>query len=147
MASSSSSSLALMSFTFEVSLTNGCSSRASKRRRSKENEWHEVSKISFFFYERVECYLFLSFKQNRTSEGQVGNFCLIIRDLYICNETCTYVDGRICKVSSACIQHRDQRERSRMFKTAQGKCEIIRFSLVLSLSFFFRVRERNKVDN
>ncbi len=53
---------------------------------------------------------------------------------------CTHVDGRICKVSSTFIQYRDQRKKKpNVQKTAQGKCEIIRF-------FFFE-RERNKVDN
>lgn len=102
--------------------------RMTRREREKEQDM-------FFFESRVLSLFSSSFKQYRTSEGQVENFCLIIRDLYICNETCTYVDGRICEVSSACIQYRDQRKRSRMFKTAQGNCEIIRFSLVVVIFF------------
>ncbi len=80
----------------------------------------------FFFRESRLIYLRNNIERERRSSG---NFCLIIRDLYIyiCNETCAHVHGRICKVSSACKRWWDQREKSRMYETAQGKCEIIRF--------------------
>ena len=73
-----------------------------------------TSRERYFSLSRVPSYLSFKIISDKR-EGQVVTsvWSFVI---YICNETCAHVDGRICKVSSACKRCWDQREKAECLK-------------------------------